>query len=307
MPFRNQMVALNNYGLYKVFDDSASTQVLLGKNRFMFYDNPEDGTNVLDYKGFAYFSQEHLSQVAYNLMETERLLAEKGCEFWVLIVPDKDHVYSENMPDYIAGPNYSRAAGLLEFLEGNTNLNVIYPLPELLAQKEEYEDRMLYYHYDTHWNNLGAYVGVKRLLDAMGLPSSSLWELTLTENNNSEYDLADLLCIREFLHDDEGYDIEDPVWKEATLLEESEFETVRYVSDNPEADPRKVLFIRDSFGDQALPFFARHFRETVSERRDHSFIYATQDEILEREQPDIFVMEISERYLAYLLAWRYYL
>lgn len=307
MPFRNQMVALNNYGLYRVFDDSASSRVLLGKNNFMFYNDPNDGTNVLDYKGFAYFSPDHLAQVTNNLLETERILNEKGCEFWILIVPDKDHVYSENMPDYIIGPNYSRASGLLQFLSENTDLNVIYPLPELLVQKEEYEDQMLYYHYDTHWNDLGAYVGVKQLLDAMGMPSSSLWELTLTENNKSEYDLADLLCIRAFLHDDEGYDIEDPEWKEATLLEEAEFGTVRYVSDNPEADPRKVLFIRDSFGDQALPYFARHFKETVSERRDHSFIFATQDEVFEREQPDIFVMEISERYLGYLLSWRYFL
>jgi len=146
MPFRNQMVALNNYGLYRVFDDSASSRVLLGKNNFMFYNDPDDGTNVLDYKGFAYFSPDHLAQVTNNLLETERILNEKGCEFWILIVPDKDHVYSENMPDYIIGPNYSRASGLLQFLSENTDLNVIYPLPELLVQKEEYEDQMLYYH-----------------------------------------------------------------------------------------------------------------------------------------------------------------
>lgn len=306
MPFRNQMIAVNNYGWYRIFHDSASPKVVLGKENWLFYNDPEDGTNIQDYKGLAFFSQEYMTAVATNLTETEKVLSKKDCEFWLLIVPDKDHVYSEEMPDYIPGPNLSRAGVLMDFLAEHTKLKVIYPLPDLLNYKDENEEESLYFHYDTHWNPLGAYVGTKPLLSAMGESPSSLWELSVEEKNDSEYDLADLLCIRDFLHDDVTYEITDPVMGEAELLEYDEMGTIRYRAEGENVDPRKVLVIRDSFGEQMLPHFSRYFAETVSERRDHSFIYATQDQILEQEKPDVLVFEISERYLGYLLGWRYY-
>lgn len=304
LPFRSQLIAVNNYGWYRIFRDSASPKVLVGKTNWLFYNDPNDGTNVMDYKGLAFFSPQHEAAAAYNMTETQRILAERGCEFWILIVPDKDHVYSEHMPDYIPGPNISRASMLIQFFRENTDLNVIYPLSDLMIYKEENEEQMLYYHYDTHWNSLGAYVGTRPLLSAMGMEPTAVWELKMAENHDSEYDLADLLCIRDFLHDDIGYDIADPTKAEAELLEYDDLGTIRYRAIGEGVDPRKVLVIRDSFGEQMLPHFSRYFAETVSERRDSSFVYETQDRILTEEDPDIVVFEISERYLSYLLSWR---
>ena len=52
---------------------------------------------------------------------------------------------------------------IVEYLKTNTDIRVVYPYEELMRFKEKYPDEPLYYHLDTHWNELGAYIGAKAL------------------------------------------------------------------------------------------------------------------------------------------------
>lgn len=51
----------------------------------------------------------------------------------------------------------------------NTNVTVICPYEELISYKELNPDRILYHKMDTHWNDLGAYIGTCALFRALDL------------------------------------------------------------------------------------------------------------------------------------------
>ncbi|MBQ7507521.1 MAG: hypothetical protein IJT05_09360 [Lachnospiraceae bacterium] len=303
LPFRSTMVSLYSYGIYRVFHDAALPNVVVGKENWLFYDRKDDGTNIQDYKGMCQFSEEHLAQIAAQLTEINNSLSSQGCQFILYIVPDKDHIYPEYMPDYIAGPGPSRSYGLTNYLRENTDLTVLYPTGELLSFKEENEEDSLYYHYDTHWNALGAYLGSKSLLNVLGVEPVSLYEMEVEKTNDSEYDLADLLAIRNFVNDDVGYSITDPYHKKAKLVEDDGGECLVLKSRDEDADPRHILLFRDSFADQLSPYLAPRFKKTTLLRRTGTGESESYHKAMET-LPDVFIYEISERYLDELLGFR---
>ena len=302
LPFRSSMVSLYSYGVYKVFHENALPNVVVGKDNWLFYNRPDDGNNILDYKGMCQFSEEHLSMIAANLSAIQENLAAQGCRFILFIAPDKDHVYPEKMPDYIQGPGPSRASGLISYLQENTDVTVLYPMAEFLYFREENEEDPLYYHYDTHWNALGAYLATRPLLLELGIEPTGRYDLSIEKNNESEYDLADLLAIRNFLHDDEGFTITDPYFEPAKLIADDGGECVVLSAEGEGVDDREVLIMRDSFADQMAPFIAPRFSKTTLLRRTGSGNSEQYREAMDH-LPDVFIYEISERYLDDILTF----
>lgn len=304
LPFRTALISLNSYGIYKVFHEAGMPYVVVGKGNWLFYDRKEDGNNILDYKGLAVFSDEHRDIAMGSIAYAKDTLAKRGCDFIMLIVPEKDHVYNEFMPDYIYGPGPSRAEAFIPYVEQMTGVPIVYPRAEFQMYKEELPENELYFHYDTHWNALGAYIGVKTLLDEMGMESTPIWELKLSEEDNSKYDLAKLLSINAFVHDDVGYRIEDPNAGKVTVLSDDEdtYRIMHYKAEGPNVDPRRVLVIRDSFGTEMAPYLASHFSETWLIHRTGYAWMMMNDKLPEGvTDTDLVILELSERYLPELM------
>ena len=58
----------------------------------------------------------------------------------------------------------------LYYVKENSDINIIYPINELKAAKKYWQ---IYYKYDTHWNNMGAFVGVQSLYKALDIPMTN--------------------------------------------------------------------------------------------------------------------------------------
>lgn len=134
-----------------------STKVLLGKEKWLFYRLEEV---LKDYKGTNHFTEDELQDIEENLTDVRDYLEKKkGIRFIAMGIPDKENIYPEYMPDTMPKIRQeSRGDKLAEFLQGSTDLTYIYPKEELLKAKEKYE---IYYKTDTHWNQLGAFVGLQ--------------------------------------------------------------------------------------------------------------------------------------------------
>ena len=55
--------------------------------------------------------------------------------------------------------DYTCVDRLVDYLKENTDIRIVYPKQELLKVKEENPDILLYRKLDTHWNNVGGYIG----------------------------------------------------------------------------------------------------------------------------------------------------
>lgn len=143
-----------------------STQVLLGKENWLFYKTQNDGYPIYDYMGINHFSEEEMAAMASNLiLARDYFEKEKGIRFVAATIPNKEIIYEEYMPDTIARVNsVSRGEQFASYMKSNTDVAYVYPKAAFLEQKEQYP---LFYKTDTHWNHIGAFVGIQEIFNTL--------------------------------------------------------------------------------------------------------------------------------------------
>lgn len=184
--FNSELTSLLTGGTYM-----ESTQVLLGKNNWLFYKTELDGHPLWDYMGINHFTDEELAVIAANLVSMRDGFNALGVDFYVTALPNKEIIYEEYMPDTVARVDeVSRAEQLANYIWDNTDLVYVYPKQALLDAKAEGQ---IYYQTDTHWNQKGAFVGMQQLMhEAYGVEAKDLDSVSF---DITSYDLAGDLAV----------------------------------------------------------------------------------------------------------------
>lgn len=184
--FNSELTSLLTGGTYM-----ESTQVLLGKNNWLFYKTELDGHPLWDYMGINHFTDEELAAIAANLVSMRDGFNERGVDFYVTALPNKEIIYEEYMPDTVARVDeVSRAEQLADYIWDNTDLVYVYPKQALLDAKAEGQ---IYYQTDTHWNQKGAFVGMQQLMhEAYGVDAKDLDSVSF---DITSHDLAGDLAV----------------------------------------------------------------------------------------------------------------
>ena len=109
------------------------------------------------------YGYKRFGSVHIETLETNNYLNEKDIDFYILVAPNKENVYSNYLENKITRSNRknSRTEELIEYLSKNSQLNIIYPKEILVKNRKKYNT---YYKYDTHWNDYGAYLGTVELM-----------------------------------------------------------------------------------------------------------------------------------------------
>jgi len=291
LPFRDWLIKTYNSMMVHVFHTSSSKDVILGKDGWLFYGSSTDGTSRQCYDGSMLFAAEELEQIAANLTKTKDRLAQQGTEFVVFIAPSKERVYSEYMPDYMGEPaQLCMLNQVISYLRSHTDVRVVCPLEEMLAYKQEHPQQLLFYQTDTHWNDLGSYIGTSVLLKELGIETPSLDRLERVPLPAGRYDLTNMLNIWHI--DDRGtmtiaYD--EPVQSLKTLAYEFNGKVEYEMQGVPE---RRFFMLKDSFGSGMVPHLKYHFSHSLML---HNTEY--DPEQMWTDDPDVYVLEVTERYI----------
>lgn len=275
--YNTELTYKTSWGMY--FE---STQVLAGKNKWLFYKTETDGTPILDYMGVNYLSDDLTRLTAESLVETRDYLAAQGIDFIAMCVPNKEIIYSEYMPDTILKVNdKSRGEVFAEYMQENTDVKFLYPKETFLEAKES---NTIYYRCDTHWNQIGAWLGIQEIL-------------------NAEYGRKDDFNIEDFQLKEAVYDGDlERLAKVSSIygLDDAYSFNIE-AGDKSICGDKKVLFIGDSFSEFMNSIAQGYFAET---NRVHCL--SLEGDEIEKYQPDLVVFEVGERYLD-LLYYRYQL
>lgn len=249
-----------------------SDQVLAGKGGWLFYKRADDGTSMGDYQGTSVFSEETMQSIMNRLIRQRDRFAERGIRFVVMIVPNKEIIYSEYMPSTVYRTSeITRCDLLYEYLTQNSDLEVVYPKAELLAAKEFYQ---VYYKYDTHWNYAGVYVGVQCLLRQLYGSYEDISQARLIlEHSSMSGDLAALIGMTDRYCDDLFYN-----------FYEQDVNPAQVVTDN-------LLVVGDSFSDLMMGELDYYFG-----RVNQVGVWTFEMSTLDRYQPDVVLWECAERY-----------
>ena len=281
-PFRYQLVSLNANLNYLLFGKSESDQVLAGSDGWLFYkDGPDAARPVANYQGLpeTFDSEETLAAAAASLDRLSATLAENGCTLILDITPSKDRVYQEYMPDaYPIVNTENRTDRFVTYLREHSSTPVSWQYDVIRAEAQADPDRLLYFKTDTHWNGMGAVLGLDGVLQAADMEAADFSAYRFVETGTQTGDLANVSALYTIMP-------AEPTW------------TAENYGELYEQDPRTVGVLGDSFSEYYMPYLQQRF--AASGR-------LTAEDSLTPEKAadpgcDLLILELTERNLDLLL------
>ncbi|MCM1037998.1 MAG: hypothetical protein NC434_01655 [Ruminococcus sp.] len=292
LPFKNALISLNSRLDYYLFHTSSSDRVIIGKEGWLFYADAADGDPMSDYQGKRIYSEEELQVITENLLGIEKELAAQGVEFVIFVAPNKERMYSEMMPEFYGEPADRYATlQIVDYIKNHTNIRIVYPYEELARAKVDLPETDIYYKTDTHWNDVGGYVGSRALLSELGIdvPDITNGNITIEKEPWAGGDLANILNMKRDFQDN-SYSISG--YEEHNMVNEKWDFSTEIIYHCQGADTRKLFVVRDSFFTAMTIYVASQFNDSYMIHRN---VY-TYENLIE-QSPDIFVFEVVERYI----------
>ena len=280
---------------YCTTGEISSVQVICGSDGWLFYKSRNDGDSLADYLGNNYYSEEELKHFLQPVVKTQEMLEKKGIQFALMVAPNKESIYSEYMPKQYHHEPVSRTDLLLDYLKNN-GIQTVSPKEGLLDSKSEYQ---VYYPNDSHWNQLGAYIGVKEILSLWNMELPELSERTVISyelkghyHDAAFEDLARMAGLLAFVDHDMEYLVEGTIQPDWESFGAEQTKGMLSHFENDEADVQKTLFlIGDSFRFAMIPLLREVFRDVYVIHRD-SYMPGMLDIV----QPDLLISEYVERF-----------
>lgn len=283
---------------YVMAKEIASSQVLKGTEEWLFYKSIDDGDTIADFEGTNLYSDKQIQDISDGVLKVQNELKNKGIEFQVLICPNKEIIYHEYMPDLYTRAEITKGGLLCEEL---TKRGIVVNYPQsLLEANKNYQ---LYYFYDTHWNQLGAYVATCEVLSRWGIEVEQLIKRDIISRPLKEChhlsaledlaNMADLLPILEKEKADSEFIVEGTSeidWKRFEM-EEDKGELSHFYNLNAK-EKKTILLIGDSFRVSMVPLLSEVFENVYVVHENQC-----EKNILEQISPDYVIVEYVERYV----------
>lgn len=300
LAFKNPLVAFGKLADIRVFGEVTSDSVLMGKGGWMFYKlKNEMEDSLADYQGTNHYTEVELEQFASLLEAADKRLEKKGIQFLFYMVPNKEQVYSEYMPASVRVINpESKADSLFGYLRNHTEADIYYPLEEFGKAKKEW--CQIYRKYDTHWNDMGAFMAAQMMIktiDGEVFGPKDYMSYEIEDRGTFSGDLAAMLNLQKYYDDDSFIKVKN--YREDvkfTIDYENDRETITHYTSDVVDDSRKILICRDSFGAHIGEYFAKNYPDVTM------MDYRTEDcaGAVTEYEPDVVVIEVAERYTDYM-------
>lgn len=264
-------------------------KVVNGMDGWLFLGDFE--TKVLKFcKGIINFSESDIATIDRNLSDNKNWFLQKGIRYYIALVPDKNSFYGEYLP--IKQSVKKTKFQQLKLLCANK-----YNLVDLSEEFEAYKKRgvRLYHKTDTHWNDYGAFLGFKTLIQRL-----SADHLKLQEPNIQDFSIDTTIDMRMDLTNMLYTTKEEKVIK-FKYLSETGKKSNNILRDNERRylNPMKQFKVL-VFGDSYSFYLDKYFKETFGEVVLISPSGLNRD-IIEKEQPDIVIHEMVERNIDQLI------
>ena len=299
LPFRSFIRnTWTNFNFF-VFGESTTNQVLVGKNdgdlssSWLFYQENYDGNPIKETQGVYKFTEDEVLNIGKTINTNVKELKTRNIDLYYAFIPNKANLYREKLPDNITifDPS-TRVDKLYKVLKQTIEAkdNLMYLKEDLEKSKDLGQ---LYFKQDTHWNDLGAFIGFETITKSVSKDSGIdyNYEVKFSEEEFVDKDLSQMSGIKGTLKD------KTPT---ITYLSDVEFKGMVLETENQivitECEDAKVkktiMVIGDSFRTPMIPYFAKNYQKVIFLHRCDYGSY-----MLDAYAPDIIVCQFLERYV----------
>lgn len=292
---RREMVDLRGRIELRFLHESLSPVVVVGSHKWLFYAGDR---SIENYRHQVPLSAAELEEWARRIEERRAWFAAHGITYLFVVAPDKQSIYPEYMPGWLAPPpGDTRLDQLSKRLAGSAAwLDLRAPLRAAKGAER------LYLRADTHWNDRGAYEGYRAIMQRLGLPLLPRDESQLVRFSQPD-DLARMSGVA-------AAEAQTGFTNTCAVPEPPTFDAALLDLDQPVRNGQpaeKVPATRCPTGRERLLIFHDSFAETLSPYLSDSFaraVYVWRQPSLRQmhamvavEHPTVVIEERVERYL----------
>lgn len=165
--FRAPLIFAQNVVRVILLRATPTRRITVGKEGWLFLGSSDDIARQKE------MSRETITSHISLLSERRAAFASQGIDYRVMVVPTSDGVYTEYWPEGLASTSYNRydqfiavadaqLPGLFVHTKALLRAHAMHALPEIGVSTST-----IYYRYDSHWNSIGAFLGMNTLLEAL--------------------------------------------------------------------------------------------------------------------------------------------
>ena len=258
-----------------------------------------------NYHNIDLLDEKTLAQAAADLNRIRDVCRRNNKRFYVLIVPDKHKVYGEFFPaaPKIRPDDRSRVDQFVRYMEKHApEVPVMYLRDALLKNKSR---GPLYWKNDSHWNEMGAYIGYLELMgrirnDLPDIPICAVREVKMERDDAPNALGNDLVKFSHGLAKPDSTRYPVPRFDKKYVLKgdglDRSFGTSLIL--NP-SGKYKALVLRDSFGISLLPYMGNSF-ESITALWSRYLL--PKDKLNVFRESDVLIVECVEQFLPLMLS-----
>lgn len=244
--FRSELVTADGRLKTTLMGTSPNKDVIAGRDGWLYY-----GETVDDFLNINTLSDRSVENIVSVLDMINDYCSSQEIKFVFTVAPDKNSVYPEYMPvNFVPTDNEDNYERLFKRLKGRA-----YGCDMKKALLEAEASVPLYHKTDTHWNNMGAYVGHAAIMSVLGrkaCPIGSSW----SAKNDRLGDLAAMIYPAEGAKDVQLYNDYDFTYEYKGRFRGADDMRIQTRCNGKEGS---LLMYRDSYGEAIFPYFAETF------------------------------------------------
>ncbi|MDQ1243993.1 MAG: hypothetical protein QG567_186 [Campylobacterota bacterium] len=267
-------------------------KVLVGKENYLFLHN--DTNNVIE-QITGRLKTGPLFGYRYKILleMRESYLKSRGVDYYYMVAPNKECVYSELLPDKVELSSLRPVEKIITELKKSSFKNFLYPLEILIEAKKR---NIVYSYGDTHWTKYGAFVAYRTLMKLL----SENHNVRIIDEREVIFSIAhtqgDLISKLDKMQKDQSLrvDIDNP--KSRLAYDNKVVGTGSYqeYSQEDSSLPTALLF-RDSFANAMIPFLAESFSKLVVVHQpniDFTLVDALSPDVVITLQVERFILKV---------------
>jgi alginate O-acetyltransferase complex protein AlgJ len=158
--FRRRLLRWNATAQYDL-GVSGTAAVVIGERPWLFYAGEE---SIEQRRGLRRFSDTDLERWARQLEARRAWLSARGSHFLFVVVPEKQTIYPEALPDRYGPLARTPLDQLIDYLAAHSQVDVLDLRAPVRAARADGE---VYFHTDSHWNDRGAYAGYAAIVSRL--------------------------------------------------------------------------------------------------------------------------------------------
>ena len=295
-PFRNFIIRQYNNLNYYILKNNSFNDVVVGKKddnglQWLFYNKVSDEDPLSYATGTREYSKQEKETIIAGIKQNTNKAQEKNIELYYFLAPNKSSIYKEYLPDNVNiinqdEPTLKMVDDVIK--QGNID-NLINCYKEL---SEEKQDNYTYLCTDTHWNDYGAYLGVKKIVETIDNDYDYIFENVEIKDEGLYYypgDLYNYLNIDSYSGVTEQKISIDNFLTEAKIKKQEEENITIYTNEKPIIN-KTIMIIGDSFRERMIPYLSKIYSKVVEFHR-HDY----KEAMIEKYKPDIVILEYVER------------